>query len=441
MKVKGSRDYEIPSLGSFILMDHQIIQQPEQFILLRFSDPILSTQSLDGLISLANNADLKFSVSGNEIHVYPVVRQYGTLDMTISPGIKNVSGYSYPVSQTLSLRFEDIKPAVRLIGEGVIIPQSGGLLFPFEAVNLKAVDVKIIKIFEDNIAQFLQVNGLGGDNELKRAGRLILKKTVNLVPERPINYGEWNAFSLDLGELIKPDPGAIYRVELSFRKQQSLFPCPGGTPGEEDLTGNDDPFDTFTEGDMSYWDATYDYYDYDYEYASYNWNERNDPCTDSYFRYGERKAARNVLASNLGIIAKQGEDNSLLFAVTDLRTAKPVSNVRLNLYNFQNQLLGSLTTDNEGIAGMTPGSQPYLLVAKKDDQRGYLRLDQGSAISLSQFDVSGAHTQKGVKGFIFGERGVWRPGDTLHIAFILEDKQHSIPDDHPVTMELSDPNG
>lgn len=48
---------------------------------------------------------------------------------------------------------------------------------------------------------------------------------------------------------------------------------------------------------------------------------------------------------------------------------------------------------------------------------------------------------KGLKGFIYGERGVWRPGDTLHISFILEDREKRIPDKHPVALEIYNPRG
>jgi len=87
-------------------------------------------------------------------------------------------------------RREGLKPAVRLLGKGVILPNSEGLIFPFEAVNLSAVDVKIIRIFENNISQFSQVNYLDGSNQLKRAGRLIRQKTVKLTSEKPIDYGK-----------------------------------------------------------------------------------------------------------------------------------------------------------------------------------------------------------------------------------------------------------
>src|ERR1043165_1136354 len=60
---------------------------------------------------------------------------------------------------------------------------------------------------------------------------------------------------------------------------------------------------------------------------------------------------------------------------------------------------------------------------------------------LSAFDVSGEQVQKGIKGFIYGERGVWRPGDTLFLSFMLEDKQNTLPKNHPVQFELLNPQG
>ena len=65
----------------------------------------------------------------------------------------------------------------------------------------------------------------------------------------------------------------------------------------------------------------------------------------------------------------------------------------------------------------------------------------GEEQSVSRFDVGGKEIQKGLKGFIYGERGVWRPGDTLHISFILEDREKRIPDKHPVALEIYNPKG
>jgi uncharacterized protein YfaS (alpha-2-macroglobulin family) len=436
---RGSLKYEVPALNEFTLLETKIIQQPEQYIQLLFSDPIKTDQYLTGLISLSNSVNLRFSSENNMIRVYPEIRQVGTIDLNVEPGIKNILGYSFQGQSVISLNFEELKPSVRLIGQGVIMPQSDGLIFPFEAVNLKAVEVKIIRIYEDNVSQFLQVNNLDGNYELKRAGRLVAKKTINLISSRPINYGEWNAFAIDLSSMIESEPGAIYRVELGFHKKHSLYSCGEKTEGEN-LTELVDNENDLSEKDMSYWDGEYGYYDgYDYEYE-YNWEERENPCSDSYYS-DNKNVARNILASNLGIIAKTGNDKSLLFAVTDLVSTEAISGVKLEIYNYQQQLISTITTDNDGFAELKITEQPFLLVAKKDKQRGYLKLFEGSSLSLSQFDVSGNAVNKGLKGFIYGERGVWRPGDTLFLNFILEDKEKVLPENHPVSFELYDSRG
>ena len=78
---------------------------------------------------------------------------------------------------------------------------------------------------------------------------------------------------------------------------------------------------------------------------------------------------------------------------------------------------------------------------RKDKQVGYLRLDNGTALPISNFDVSGAQVLKGIKGFLYGERGVWRPGDSLFLTFILEDKLKTLPENQPVSFELFNPMG
>ena len=48
---------------------------------------------------------------------------------------------------------------------------------------------------------------------------------------------------------------------------------------------------------------------------------------------------------------------------------------------------------------------------------------------------------KGLKGHIYGDRGIWRPGDALYLTFVLQDKERTLPANHPATLELYDPRG
>lgn len=430
---------EVPIKGDFRILSTRVIQNPDQYVEIRFSEPLDQNQNLHGLITCNDISDLRMITEGNVVKVYPSNRQNGTFNFSVAEGVRSYGGQKLGEGVELPIQFEVFKPEVKMIGEGVIIPSSEGLLFPFQAVSLRAVDVEVIRIFEDNIAQFLQVNNLSGNSELHRVGRMLLKKTILLNAGGEIDYGAWNTFHIDLSKMISTEPGAIYQVKISFRKSYSAYGCEGQT--------NTEPIqittETYDEGDDSHQSYYYDY-DYDYYYEegeSYDWQQRENPCHSTYYR--DRAVQKNVLASNLGILAKKGTDGSAIFVVTDLITAKPISGVNVEIFNYQHRVMATGSTDGDGMFKVTFAGpdKPFLLVAKQGAQRGYLKLDDGSSLSLSAFDISGEAVQRGIKGFIYGERGVWRPGDTLFLSFMLEDKNKTLPENHPTSFELLDPRG
>ncbi|MCD4736601.1 MAG: alpha-2-macroglobulin [Bacteroidales bacterium] len=433
--VSGSEQVEIPGFSNFKVLSIKVFHQPVQFVMATFSDPLDKSQNLQGLITIEKENNLQYDINNNQVKVFLQTRITGSRKIRVNKAIKNILGYSLKKGIKQELTFEASNPEVRLIGNGIIVPNTEGIIFPFEAINLNAVDVRIVKIYEDNIAQFLQINTLAGDYQLKRVGRLVVKEKIELIADNIIDYGQWNAFSLDLAELANPEPGAIYQVELSFKKSYSLYPCYAEDNEEEEF---EESWDDSFESEQSYWDAAENYY-YDDGYYYYDWSERDNPCNNAYYR--NKKVSRNVLASDLGLIAKFGKNNKLTVVTTDLKTTDPIEGVELEVLSYQQQSLGTAVTDGKGMASIEVGAVPFLLIAKKGNQRGYLKLNDGTTLSLSKFDVSGSQVQKGIKGFIYGERGVWRPGDTLFLTYILEDKENLLPENHPVTFELLDPNG
>ena len=153
-----------------------------------------------------------------------------------------------------------------------------------------------------------QENQYNGDSEMKRVGRMVLNKEITLTSDKPVDFGNWNIFSLDLAKLIQTEPGAIYNVSITFDRSHSLLPCASGDK-EEGLK----PFKQNREMERFNDPPTGNYYwDYGY-YEEYKWREREDPCTDSYYIFKKRRndASRNVLASDLGIIAKGGNGTDL----------------------------------------------------------------------------------------------------------------------------------
>jgi uncharacterized protein YfaS (alpha-2-macroglobulin family) len=446
---KGSVDVEIPAMGVFKVLDASPEYQSEQFVKVIFSDPLAVDQNLDGIITLSNNEDARFAIEDNIVKVY--ITNSGSSEgftIKISTEVKNLNGKNLQEPFSKSIGNLKNKPAVEIIGKGVIMPNSEKIILPFKCVNLNAVDIRVIKIYENNIPQFLQDGSLKNESlySLKRVGRPILKQKIELVSDHAIDYSAWNNFSVDLSKLIKTEPGAIYQISFSFKKDYSLYPC---IADSNDITGSEDEHSLFSgnkaadEGwddnnNGDYYgedDGYYEYYDYGDDY----WENRDNPCHKAYYSNEDHQAVCNVLASNLGIIAKVNKSNNIHIIVTDLLSTDPVKGATVEVLDFQHQLTGSGTTDAEGLINIKLPHAPALVVVKRGDERGYLPLRGGESLSLSTFDVSGEEIQKGLKGFIYGERGVWRPGDTLFLSFILEDKNKTLPLNHPVIFELYDP--
>ncbi len=428
-------EVEIPSLSDYKVISSRIVRDEENYISVLFSDPLNPRQNLTGLVLLSGSSSRhRMVIDLNELKIYPTSTITTEAQLTINVGVKNVAGFQLKEDYSTTLQFTQIKPEDRLVdgNDKSILPNSKGLVLPFEAVGLNAVDVTVVRIFEDNMLQYLQVNGLGGQNQLSRVGRPIAKKTIPLNTSGVTNLNAWNRFTLDLHDILTTEPGAFYQIQIGFQKRHSLYFC----SDNEEIASMDDEMEEWgPEDEDSYWDS----YEYYYN-PNYNWEERDNPCSDSY--YGKRRSiSKMLMASDFGLIAKRRDNGDLSVFVTNLINTNPISGVTFEVYDYQQQLIASGKSDSDGKAKISIKGRPFALVAKKDNQIGYLKLDDGSSLSLSNFNVSGNEVQKGLKGFIYGERGVWRPADTVHLGFILEDLTKTLPKNHPIVMELYNPAG
>ena len=430
----------IPDQNDFSVYDVVYVSEPECYVEVAFTKLLDSAQDMRGLAFIAGNTSETVNVDGNKLRLYPDadLREKGAMNIHLNQGISSKSGLNLKEAVVRQVVANEQKPNVRFIGKGVIIPQSTQLSVPFQAIYLRGVTVSVIKILEQNIGQFLQSNNLDESGELMRVGRLIARKTIFL-DEEGLDLSRWNTFAVDLKRLIEPEPGAIYRLELSFDRPLSVYPCGNDTVvlSKEQILASDEI--RFKEESARFDEGGYYYYR-QYDWSDYNWEKRSDPCSDSY--YFNKVEGKNVLATNLGLVAMLGQDNDMTVLVHNIQNTEPERGVTVTAYNYQHQALASGTTDDKGQVRLDLSSgRPFYLIASQGTQRSYLRVDNGSALSLSSFDVSGEVVQKGIKGFIYGERGVWRPGDTLHLGFMLNDRAKQLPAEHPVVMELYNPLG
>jgi len=436
----ASQDISVPVLNQFEVIDVTVIhdQATNPYIQISLTEPLDKELNLQGLVQIKNIQAKNYTVrsEGSRIKVFPKENLAGNYTVIINPGVRSEGGASIKKSISKTVAFSLLKPKVAFVGNGSILPANSQLQIPFKAVAVNAVEVTAFEIFPDNVGQFLQTNSINESEEKGRVGRYLWRKTL---PLNAANYDQWNDYSIDVTELMKDYNGSLIRLELAVNQSHSTYKCIGANPAAatKPLLNHEDNGETQASG----WDGISDWQENGYN--NYNWQERNDPCKNSYYIAHENDvtASNNFVASNIGLIAKQDAHGNLHVVSTDLRDAKPLTGVELEVRNYQGQVLAEAVTDGKGFADVKLDKTPFLLVAKKFSDTAYLKLNARTALTVSHFDVGGSKIENGLKGSIYGERGVWRPGDEIYLTFALFDKDKSLPDNHPVTMQLIDPRG
>ncbi len=447
VEVEDRAEIEIPRIDEFRVLDVKRLDPANKTMTVYFSRPLDPAQNLAGLIAFDVNDfepvrdDIRTDIQDNRLVVYPPEWIDGDLVLWLYPGIRSAEGLVLENATTWQVRIPSPKPKVRLAGTGHIIPAGDqGILLPFEAIGLEAVEVEIFKIFDDNVLQFLQESNLDESDsyELNRVGRVVSQQMVPLTDLKPnADPTTWNRYALDLSKLFKADPHAIYQVRIGFRPEYARYPC-----RQNKMLANLKERTTQPGEIKSLWD---DYYGIEGYYEGFEWSHFENPCFPAYYNRSNF-AAVNVFSTHIGLTAKAGNPDAsgrrtFFIAAADLRSTEALANVQLEFYDYQKQLITTAKTASDGTASITLSGNPFFVVARHGDASSFLRLGDGNALNLSRFDVSGTTVQQGLKGFIYGERGVWRPGDSLYLAFILDDPSRSLPKNHPVRFDLYDARG
>ncbi len=146
---------------------------------------------------------------------------------------------------------------------------------------------------------------------------------------------------------------------------------------------------------------------------------------------------RIVLATDLAITAKVS-GTSLAAWVTSIAKAWPVAGVAVRVLTATDQEIGRGVTDAQGVAVIdlpaTGDREPFLVTASLGDDFSFLRLSDG-VWDLRGLPTGGLQTlTRGVRAFLFTDRGVYRRGEEVRIAGLLRDPQRRPPAPLPVDL-------
>ncbi len=429
---------DVPNPNQLSVFDVKCVNGDTRYIEVSFNKIMDNKQDMMGLAYIDDNTSMVVETEGNKLKLFPDLSTNGEVTVVLSENIRSKDGMILGSNITRKVDLKSNKPAVEFIGDGVIIPQTDKLVVPFRSIYMKGVRVNVFKIYANNFALWLQKATLYDSDPLRLYGRPIAATTFYM--DETDDLSKWHNYSIDLSNLMKVEPGCMYRVELLMDYRLSAWPECENTTIDKTVFEREDKVrlatmnEDFDDGD--------NWYNIQEDWTGYSWKESEDPTKKSY--YMGKSKGRNVFATNIGLWAVAPTSKSLTVVATDLLTAKGMSGVFVEAYNRQNQLIGKGETNADGRVDFSfDGSlgSPFIVLAKKDNDVSGLRVKRGEELSTSAFEVAGDVVQKGLKGYIYGERGVWRPGDTLFLSFILNDRAKTLPENHPVVMEISNPLG
>jgi uncharacterized protein YfaS (alpha-2-macroglobulin family) len=418
---KWERSVFLPGLSEFRVIAHSDMTAPgarEVTYGFRFGDPIATGADLTGYTTIEPEVPYTVRVDGKYLLLQGDFVPGRTYAITIAEGFPSAYGGRKAKEYKAVFSPSNIKPEIQWLSEGIYLPSDNAYRLQFKSVNVAKVTVRVTEIYQQNIGFFLQSNTLVGRidtgarrwggrfeyNDLYRVGEQIFEKDFDITMER----NAWTKSELDLGPVFKGKSNSLFAVTMEF--------------DVEDLVGrcvNDR--ESVQEGDLYYEPSNF----YD------------DPCKPGYY-YSRGAVSKLLIATDVALTVKSADDGLHVFA-TNILAARPAGSIPLDLYSYQNKLLESQSTSGDGYAHFSQkgayilGTHPSGVVVIAQNQPSWL---------LNNFDVGGALVgKKGIDAFTYADRGVHRPGDTVHLSAIVRFERALPPEKQPVLLKVKDPKG
>jgi len=153
-----------------------------------------------------------------------------------------------------------------------------------------------------------------------------------------------------------------------------------------------------------------------------------------------------ISISDIGLIAKETDDEVYVFA-NSIKTSKPISAMEVTLIDRTNQVLASAPTDGDGVAIIKknkfkiPDAEVAMLTAENNADFNYLHLNKTS-LNTSRFEVGGLKNhESNYHAFLYGERELYRPGETINFSGIVRSTNWRNPGELPFKVKCLLPSG
>src|SRR6516225_1950587 len=308
--------------------------------------------------------------------------------------VEILSGLSAATGEQMREKFAtrivipDRKPQLRFSGAGYVLPKQDTSGLPVTTINVDKVKLRLLRVNERSLVPSIDAERLTTSFSSYEVDEII-NRTGSLV---------WEGEMAIAGERTRPVATAIPLKDMLREKGPGVYLV---VAERTDLPQ-----------------------DQDAEPAT-NW----------------------VLVSDLGLATYKGADG-MAVDVRSLANGKPLRGVQVRLYARNNGELASATTDADGIARIAGGllrgrggDEAFVLTAHgNDNDFNFLEIGR-PAFDLSDRGVSGRPQPGPVDAFLYTDRGIYRPGETVELVALVRDEQADAMSGLPVGLRLLRPDG
>ncbi len=153
-----------------------------------------------------------------------------------------------------------------------------------------------------------------------------------------------------------------------------------------------------------------------------------DAVEDDWQVMDQATTKRFVLVTDLGLMVKKNADGSRDAFVQSIKTGDPVNGATITVLAKNGEyLLQQTTADGHvllpDVSNFQREKRPVAITATLGNDLSFLPFDRPDRLlDFSRFEIGGvlASEKEALEAFVFTERGVYRPGDDIHIGAVLK---------------------
>jgi hypothetical protein len=141
--------------------------------------------------------------------------------------------------------------------------------------------------------------------------------------------------------------------------------------------------------------------------------------------------SRFLLITDIGILTKKNTDGTSDVFLMSIKDGQPVNGATVDILGKNGVPIQTATTGADGHCAFPSVEKserektPVAFVARNGDDIAFMPFArEDRVLNFSRFDIEGAQNlpPEGLDAFVFTERGVYRPGDEIHIGLVVKQR-------------------